>query len=96
MKLIAAVIITAMSLIAIMLAVLNAESVNINYYFGESSHPLSLLIVIALASGVFLGIVASLVVILKLKAVNARLKKDIKVSEKELVNLRRLPLRDMD
>ena len=96
MRLISTVIITTITLIAILFSVLNAVPVSINYYFGESTYPLSLLIVLALALGAFLGVLASMVVILKLKSMNTRLKKEVSVSEKELVNLRRLPLKDID
>jgi len=96
MKLISAIIITIVALIAILFSVLNAEVVSINYYFGQSTYPLSLLIVFSLAAGAFLGVFASMIVILKLKSKNAKLKKEVSVSEKELVNLRRLPLKDSD
>ena len=94
MKLISTVVITSITLIAILFSVLNAEVVNINYYFGTSTYPLSLLIMFALAAGALLGVLASLIVVLKLKSMNAKLKKELRVSEKELSNLRRLPLRD--
>ena len=96
MKLISIVVITTITLMAILFSVLNAEPVDINYYFGQFTYPLSLLIVITLATGALLGVLASLVVIVKLKGANAKLKKEIKVSDKELTNLRRLPLRDVD
>lgn len=95
MKLISTVIITTIILIAILFSVLNAEPVSINYYFGELIYPLSLLMVLVLAIGIFSGILASMVLILKLRNMNAKLKKEISESEKELINLRRLPLKDI-
>ncbi|NOY67800.1 MAG: LapA family protein [Gammaproteobacteria bacterium] len=95
MKLISTVIITTIILIAILFSVLNAEPVSINYYFGELTYPLSLLMVLVLAIGIFSGILASMVLILKLRNMNAKLKKEISESEKELINLRRLPLKDI-
>jgi putative membrane protein len=81
-------------LLGISFAVLNAEPVKLNYYFGSSSLPLSLVTVIAFAVGVILGILVSLFLILRLKSQNARLRKTIRNTEKEVNNLRNLPIKD--
>ena len=75
-------------------AVLNAGDVQLNYYFGQFQAPLSLVIVISLACGAVLGILASLAAIIQLKHEQTKLKKTISLTEKEVENLRSLPIQD--
>lgn len=75
-------------------AMLNAEPVNFNYYFGSLPLPLSLLITLALAVGVIVGILASIGMVLGLKRKNATLKQRERLANLELRNLRNLPLQD--
>lgn len=81
-------------LLGISFAVLNAEEVKLNYYFGTTSLPLSLVTVIAFAIGAILGILVSLFLILRLKSQNAKLRRTIRNAEKEVKNLRNLPIKD--
>ena len=75
-------------------ATLNSESVTINYYFSQSTLPLSLLIVLVFAFGCFIGMVVGLWLLLKAKMLNFRLKQRLSVVEKEIENLRAIPLKD--
>lgn len=75
-------------------AALNADPVAINYYFGRNVLPLSLLMVLTLSLGGLLGVCASLGMVLKIKFENRSLKRQVKLAEKEVVNLRTLPLQD--
>ncbi len=59
-------------------AVLNADPVSFDYYLGQGEIPLSLLLVIVLASGVLLGVISSLPLILSLRI---RLRKALKSAE---------------
>ena len=72
----------------------NSESVTINYYFSQSTLPLSLLIVLVFAFGCFIGMVVGLWLLLKAKMLNFRLKQRLSVAEKEIENLRAIPLKD--
>ncbi len=56
-------------------AVLNADPVKLNYYFGFADIPLSLIMVGALAAGALLGVLASLTVIVRYKARAVQLKR---------------------
>lgn len=96
MKLLTIVILTLVTLTAILFAVLNTESVNLNYYYGKSELPLSLLIVISLSIGALLGVLTCFSIIVRVKRENSSMKKDIKLIEEEVSNLRRLPLRDIN
>lgn len=75
-------------------AALNSESVTINYYFGQSTLPLSLLLVLVFAFGCLIGMIAGFWLLLKAKMNNHRLKQRLNLAEKEIDNLRAIPLQD--
>jgi putative membrane protein len=76
-------------------AVLNAGPVTLKYYFGVSDVPLSLTLVVAFAIGALMGVIATLGNVLRLKRENSRLRKEAKMAEKEIMNLRNIPIRDV-
>lgn len=80
--------------IGILFAVLNADPVTLHYYFGDKNFPLSLILIIAIIIGAILGIIASSGIVIKLKRENSKLRKLSELSEKELKNLRTLPIKD--
>ncbi|MGD8484979.1 MAG: LapA family protein [Thioalkalispiraceae bacterium] len=75
-------------------AVLNADTITLHYYFGELAIPLSLTIISAVIIGALLGIIASSSIIIRLKRDNAHLRKTSELAEKELTNLRTMPIKD--
>lgn len=75
-------------------ATLNSESITINYYFYQTTLPLSLLLVIVLALGCFLGIIVGLWLVLKAKMKVYRMRQKLSMAEKEIANLRAIPLQD--
>lgn len=75
-------------------ATLNSESVTIDYYFGQSSLPLSLLLVLVFALGCFVGMVVGLWMLVKAKMQQYRLRQRLMLAEKEIGNLRAIPLQD--
>lgn len=75
-------------------AALNSESVTINYYFSQSSLPLSLLLVLVFASGCLIGMIAGFWLVIKAKLINYRLRQRLSLAEKEIENLRAIPLQD--
>jgi len=81
-------------LLGISFAELNADPVYFNYYVGAHKISLSLLLVFSLGAGAFLGVLITLISILKLKTENHRLKKRVKHAEKEVNNLRTIPIKD--
>ncbi len=72
----------------------NNQLVALNYYVGAIELPMSLVIVLVLILGALLGILASLPLIIKLKQQKLRLEKQIQNSEKEINNLRVMPVKD--
>ena len=93
-KIVLFILIFVLLVIGISFAVLNADDVHLNYYFGEVDAPLSLIIVLSLACGAALGILASLTMIIRLKHELGKKNKSVKLAEKEVENLRSLPLKD--
>ena len=78
----------------ILFAVLNAESVQLNYYLGSVEMPLSLVLVLSMILGAILGIIASLGFIIGSRRSTSKLKHSVEVAEKEIINLRNIPIKD--
>ncbi len=76
-------------------ALLNAQPVELDYYFGQTGMPLSLVIVLAVIVGAVLGVIASLGVILRQRRALARLRRSLGASHKESTDQRKLPLKDV-
>ncbi len=72
----------------------NNQLIELNYYVGSIELSLSLLVVLVLCLGALLGALASMPLIIKLKHQKLKLEKQIKNSEKEINNLRVLPVKD--
>jgi lipopolysaccharide assembly protein A len=81
-------------LLGITFATLNSETVNVNYWLGHRTLPLSLLLAIVLGLGSFLGILVGMWILIKTKLKNYRLKQKLRLAEKEIENLRAIPLQD--
>ena len=78
----------------IVFAVLNAEPVKLNYYFGSKEVALSLILVLAMIAGAILGVIASASMIISNRRVVMKLRKSVELAEKEVTNLRAIPIRD--
>ena len=78
----------------IVFAVLNAEPVNLNYYFGSKEVALSLILVFAMIVGAVLGVIASASMIISNQLEVKKLRKSVELAEKEVTNLRAIPIRD--
>jgi len=81
-------------LIAIGFAVLNANAVQINFYLTTVRMPVSILVVLLLGCGALLGYIMSLGRYLKLNRKNRSLQSQLNLTEKEIKNLRAIPLQD--
>lgn len=80
--------------VGVVFAVLNAQPVLLNYYFGTREMPLSLVFILALIVGSVLGILASISLLIRSRREMQKLRKAAKLAEKEVTNLRSLPIRD--
>ena len=81
-------------LIGLSFALMNADMASLNFYFGKIEAPLSLVMVIALALGAVMGVLASMWVVIAQKRELSKLRKAVKITEKEIANLRSLPMKD--
>lgn len=81
-------------ILGILFAVLNAESVQLNYYLGSVELPLSLVLVLSMTFGAILGVIASLGFVIASRRSTSKLKRSVEVAEKEIVNLRNIPIKD--
>jgi uncharacterized membrane protein YciS (DUF1049 family) len=72
----------------------NNQLIELDYYVGVLNMPLSWLVVIVLFIGALLGVLASLPMIIILKQQKLKLERQIKNSEKEINNLRVMPIKD--
>jgi putative membrane protein len=88
------VLILIVTLVTVTFTLLNSQPVKINYYFGSYEIDLLIVIVMALVIGALLGVMAALGKLVSLKQEILRKDKKIKIAEKELENLRSLPLKD--
>jgi len=92
-RLLGFLIILVLAVIGLSFAVLNADPVPLNYYLGFVEIPLSMIIVVSLAAGALLGVLAALGMILRLKREIAGLRKELRKTSKEASELRTLPLK---
>ena len=72
-------------------AVLNAEPVPLNYYFGYREIPLSMIVVVALATGAVIGVLVSMGILLRQKQQTFRLRRQLKKAEKSASSTSILP-----
>ena len=94
MRLISYLIVFIILIFGITFACLNAETVNINYYVNSIDLPLSIVLVSTFVAGGLFGLLASSVALIKIKKRNFQLGKRIKLKEREIENLRAIPLQD--
>lgn len=75
-------------------AVLNASSVKINLYLTTLTMPVSVLMIAMLGLGLLMGFLIYLVKYIGMKKELSRMKAQLKLTEKEIKNLRDIPLKD--
>jgi putative membrane protein len=88
------VLILIVTLVTVTFTLLNSQPVRINYYFGSYEIDLLIVILVALVLGALLGITAALGKLFSLRQELSRKDKKIRITEKELENLRSLPLKE--
>ncbi len=75
-------------------AVINIEPVKVNYYLGSVEMPLALLIVLSIAAGGLLGVLATMGKIVGARGEAVRLRRSLNGVQKELDALRSAPQPD--
>lgn len=95
MRIFSYIILLLIIILGLTFAVLNAEPVTLNYYFGTGKISLSLLLVLCLGVGAVLGLLVASVPLIRLKKNNYQLKSQIKRAEKELQGLRSVDVKSL-
>lgn len=72
----------------------NNEVIAFNYIVGSMDITVSALLLLSFAAGAVLGVISLMPLLLRLKHQKALLQKQIRMTEKEVENLRVLPVRD--
>jgi len=81
-------------LLGLAFAVVNAKPVELNYFLATREVPLAMVLVLTLTVGALMGIVFSLGMVIRLKRETLRLRRQIQLTEQEVVNLRTMPIKD--
>ena len=81
-------------LVGVSFAALNATSVQVNFYFTTLKAPISVLMTMMLGIGMLLGFILFLMSYWRLKAEHRKIKNQLRLTEKEIKNLRAIPLND--
>lgn len=82
------------ALLGVSFAALNASSVAVSFYFIKVSMPVSILIMLTLGVGIVTGFMIFLLRYYRLKSENRRLKNQLKITQREIKNLRTIPVTD--
>ncbi len=75
-------------------AALNASDVQINFYMTQYTMPVSVLIILVLGIGILTGFILFAFRYWRLKRDYRKLKHELKITEKEIKNLRSIPLQN--
>ncbi len=94
MRILSYLMLLIIMLIGLTFASLNSTVVSFNYYLGTKEIALSLLLVSSFGVGICLGLLAAIFPWLKAKTEVFRIRSRLKVVEKEVENLRSMPIKD--
>ncbi len=82
LRLINILLLITLVVLGLTFAVLNADPVPLNYYFGYRDIPLSMIVVVSLATGAVIGVLVSMGILLRQKQQTYRLRRQLKKAEK--------------
>jgi putative membrane protein len=94
MRILSYLVLLVIMLVGLTFASLNSSIVSFNYYLGTKEVALSLLLVFAFGFGICLGLLVAVFPWLRAKTEAMRVKSRLKVVEKEVENLRSIPIKD--
>lgn len=95
MRFISMLVVLIISVFGVAFAILNSESVTINYYVSQVTLPLSLLSVLVFSVGCLLGMVVNAWFMIRAKLTERRLRYRVQQLETEVQQLRSLPVQEM-
>tara|TARA_Y100001935_G_C17311500_1_gene516827 strand:+ start:10992 stop:11282 length:291 start_codon:yes stop_codon:yes gene_type:complete len=91
-KLIKLAFVIVFALFGAAFAIINNQPANLDLYFMAASFPLSLIILLSIGLGIFLGALVSSLYFMRIKKENNNLRRQSELVEQEVKNLRTLPL----
>jgi len=94
LRLINILLLITLIVLGLSFAVLNADPVPLNYYFGYREIPLSMIVVVALATGAVIGVLVSMGILLRQKRQIFQLRRQLKKAEKSATSSNVLPARE--
>jgi lipopolysaccharide assembly protein A len=75
-------------------AALNAASVQVNFYYKTMTMPVSVLMIMTLGMGILIGLLLFMFRYWRLKIECHKMSNQLKMTEKEIKNLRSIPIQD--
>lgn len=94
MRILTYILLVLIIILGVSFAVLNGQAVTFNYYVGKHVMPLSLLLVLSFCVGSLLSLCVSLFIYFKQRISYYKLNQRFKLAEKEIENLRSMPIKD--
>ena len=94
MRIVISIVYLMFILLGISFAVLNASPVQVNFYITTLKLPISVLMTVMLGIGMLIGLLLFIGRYWRLKSEYRMLKNQLKLTEKEIKNLRAIPLKD--
>lgn len=93
-RILIALLLLVLVAVGVVFAVMNATPVELNYVLGSREVPLALTLVLTLAFGVLIGVIAAVGMVLACRRELTRLRRQVRVAEQEIANLRTIPIKD--
>jgi lipopolysaccharide assembly protein A len=94
-RLVSFILVTVLALLGLAFAVGDARPVELNYFLATREVPLALTLVLTLAFGALVGVLFSLGLVIRCKRETLRLRRQVRLTEQEVVNLRNIPIKDV-
>jgi putative membrane protein len=91
-KIVKFILVVVFLIIGAAFAIINDQSVELDLYFMVTSLPLSLILLLATGVGILMGAVVSAFYFMRLRRENAVLRRQSRLVEQEVKNLRSLPI----
>jgi lipopolysaccharide assembly protein A len=94
-RLVSFILVFVLVLVGLAFAVGNARPVELNYFLATREVPLALTLVLTLAFGALVGVLFSLGLVIRCKRETLWLRRQVRLTEQEVVNLRNIPIKDV-
>ncbi|MDN5872445.1 MAG: LapA family protein [Nitrococcus sp.] len=91
-RLVDLIVIIVIVLLGLSFAMLNKDVVQLNYYFGSVTTPLSLLLTVVLIVGAVLGVLSTIGIVVRQRAEIARLRRRTRMERKAISERSKLPV----